>query len=655
MPYSITTKDGIIIRNIPDSIKPDAPELKERVASIRASRTAPPAPPSLDLPAVPGSPEEAAQEQFIREERLRRRAVQPEFSLGEDIIGAAEADLSALSAATTGFAGQIGGTLKGLAEQLLSGKFGTQEAAEAIKQEGERYARAWTYAPRSQSGQAQLGVLAKGAEALTPITPFTQELGVIAQGIRAAAAPAVATARQAAAPVVAGARRAVAPIRQAIGERKPTPGTQPSAGSAGVDIATQRAMKAEELPVPIKLTEGQKTRQFEDVRFERETAKLPEVGEPLRERFAQQNRQLQQNLDAFIDLTGAEAPESGFRRTVGISVDEAIRSRAARDKAKIRGLYKEAEKAGEMSEPANLSPVADYLNQNRAGRSSAPIMSTFAEEIKVQGVGSGALADGTLQIGEVTLGQAENLRKSINRFVKSNDPNDVRIATELKQMIDAQTEGLGGDLYQRARSARARYASEYENIGLVKNLIGSKRGTNDRAIALEDVLNRSIIDPGTSLDTVRQVRRLLQTEGPKGMQAWKELQGGTLQYIKEEALRNVAPDQFGNRIVSPAQLDRVLTNLDKNGKLELVFGKKGAEQLRTINEVAKDVLTVPPGTVNTSNTASVLAGLMDVAISGTSGVPAPIMTSFRLLSNRVKDAKIKARVKRALGEQQERQ
>jgi hypothetical protein len=37
MPYSITTKDGITINNIPDDVAPDAPELKQRVAQIRAS------------------------------------------------------------------------------------------------------------------------------------------------------------------------------------------------------------------------------------------------------------------------------------------------------------------------------------------------------------------------------------------------------------------------------------------------------------------------------------------------------------------------------------------------------------------------------------------------------------------------------------------
>jgi hypothetical protein len=39
---------------------------------------------------------------------------------------------------------------------------------------------------------------------------------------------------------------------------------------------------------------------------------------------------------------------------------------------------------------------------------------------------------------------------------------------------------------------------------------------------------------------------------------------------------------------------------------------------------------------------------MDVAISGTSGVPVPIMSSFRLISKQIKDKKLKARIKLAL-------
>lgn len=46
MPYSITTRDGITINNIPDEMPADAPELKARVAQIRGQAPAPTAAPS---------------------------------------------------------------------------------------------------------------------------------------------------------------------------------------------------------------------------------------------------------------------------------------------------------------------------------------------------------------------------------------------------------------------------------------------------------------------------------------------------------------------------------------------------------------------------------------------------------------------------------
>lgn len=576
----------------------------------------------------------------------------PETSVVDNVVGGAETALALGTGAVGGTAGMIGGTLKGIAEQILSGKFGDMEANKLVQQQAMKGAQAMTYSPRTQAGQEMTQDAAEFVgQFIPPVVPILGATGSVSQGARFAAGQAA----QRAAPVAAKAAQAVKQAAQKVlpAQAAPTPGTMGSASASGVDMATLRQAKANELPVPIPLTKGQRTRQTEDVRFEREAAKNPEIGEPIRQRYAEQQTKLRQNLESFIDQSGAQAPEDSFRRVTGLAVDQALRSRAARDKAKIRTLYQEAKKAGEMAEPADLSPLAQYLNENRAGRSSAPILQTLADELEVQGVGTGKLSDGSLSVGTVTLEQAENLRKSINRFVKDNDPNDVRVAADLKALIDRQTEGLGGSMYKRARAEYARYANNYENIALVKSLIGKKRGSTDRAVALEDVLNRSIIDPGTSLDSVRQIRRLLQTEGPSGQQAWKELQGGTVQYIKEQALRNVAPDEFGNRIVSPAQLDRVITQLDKTGKLDFVFGKKGAEQLRTINDVAKDVLTVPPGSVNTSNTASVLAGMLDVAISGSAGVPVPIATGFRFLTKNIKDAKTKARIKQVLADNQE--
>lgn len=567
-----------------------------------------------------------------------------ETTLGQDIAGAGEAALALGTGATGGSIGMIGGTLKGLAEQLLSGQFGTRQAADAVEQAATEGAQALTFAPRTQAGQEQAQAVAEGLAPLAAIAPMTAELGAIAQGARAAAPVARAAASEVAAPIQRGAQQITQAIRPASADIQSGAAGARSGGAAAVEAGTLRQAKAEELPVPIKLTEGQKSRDFGQQRFERETAKDPEMGEPIRERFAEQNMKLQQNLDAFFDATGAEA---GDLRGSGIVVDKALRSRLARDKAKMRSEYKEAAKAGEMEAKVTLDDLIKHIDESKPEAEVANVLKAARAKAIQLGVAKEG-ESGELIATPVSLKNGELFRRSIGAAT-NREPTNIRQATIMKQLYDEGTAGAGGEAYRRARATRSRIAKDYESVGLVKSLIGQKRGSSDRKIALEDVVRRAVIEPSTSLDDVRQVRRLLQTEGPSGQQAWKELQGATLNYIKEEALKNVARDQQGNAIISPAQLDRAIQKLDKNGKLDFVFGKKGAEMLRTVNDVAKDVLVAPPGAVNTSNTASVLAGLLDVAISGTSGVPAPVMTTLRLATKSIKDAKTRARVRKALG------
>lgn len=567
-------------------------------------------------------------------------ASQPEGpSMLDQAIGAGEAGLTLATGLTGGTVGMIGGTLKGLAEQILSGKFGTQDAVRMVEDEAMKGAQALTYAPRTEEGQQQAAAVGDALRQVLPVTPLTGELAMMSAGARQAA-PVTGQ-------IAAQGRKAAQAVRQRVTPTpaSPTSGTMGSGGAAGVDMAALRREKAAELPVPIKLTEGQATRDFDKTRFERETAKLPDVGEPLRQRFAEQNQKLAQNLDAFLDETGAET--SGLR-SIGESVGKALRDRAAKDKVKIRALYKEAEKKGELEAPVVLDDVAAFLTSHGPEEAVTNVL-TFA---KSKGLSLSIFADdgsGGIVAIPAPLKNVELFRRSINNATNI-EPTNIHFAGLIKATIDDATEGLGGNLYKQARAARRRYAHDYENVPVVKQLLNNKRGTEERAVALEHVLNKVVLEPSTSLDSMRQVRRLLQTEGENGKQAWRELQGGVIQYIKDKALANVAPDQFGNRIVSPAQLERVITQLDRSGKLDYVFGKQGAEKLRVINDVAKDVLTVPPGSVNTSNTAAVLAGLMDVAISGTSGVPAPVMTSFRLLTKSIKDSRLKAKVRQALGE-----
>lgn len=568
----------------------------------------------------------------------------PKTTVGEKVVGAGETALSTVTGATTGAVGMTAGFFKGLADEIIAGNYGSEEAADRIQKKAEEYASNLTYAPKTEAGQEMTEAVGEVAQNLVPLAPLTAELGVVAQSARAARPVASAAVREVAQPVKQAAANLAEQVKAKIGaETKPTPGTGVNAGAAAVDMAELRQAAANELPVPIKLTEGQKTRTFEQQRFERETAKQGEIGQPLRERFQEQNLKLQQNMDAFIDASGAELTDA---RGVGEIVDKALRQRASKDKTKIRTLYKEAEKAGELKNRVDMTPVLEVLKNSESAKSTAPVIG--ATEAELQRL-SALNYTGRGEYNRLTLGDAEQLRKFVNK-VTGSDSTNIKFARDIKEAIDAATEGQGGELYKKARAARAQYAADYENVGLVKQLINTKRGTSDRAIAMEDVLRKSVISPSASLDTVTKLKSLLESEGPTGKQAWKELQGGTLRHIKDEALKSVSRDAAGNPIVSASALDKVITQLDRSGKLDFIFGKKSAEQLRTINEVAKDVLTSPPGVVNTSNTATVLAGLIDVAISGTAGVPAPVATVFKQVTSRIKDAKLRARVKQSLGE-----
>jgi hypothetical protein len=588
-------------------------------------------------------------------------AVAPKPTLGEVAVGTGEAGLTALTGTVGGTVGMVGGTLEGLAQQILNGQFGTPEAADAVERAAAAGAQSLTYAPRTQSGQDQAEALGGAMQQIIPVAPLTG----MAAGLSRAGAPLRMAGVDAAQAARGAVSERIAPIAQAVGERAgaamqavrdrlpgaapaetaPTPGTLGSAGAAGTDMAAQRRALAADLPVPIKLTKGQAERSFEQQRFEQEAAKDPGTGAPLRERYAQQNEDILKNFDAWMDQTGAEAPSL---RAVGTAVDKALVEQAKNDKTAFRMVYKEAEKAGELAEPVELSKVIDHLNESAPDAATAPLLDVARRRAIQLGLAVEG-ADGNLVAQPVTLKAAETFRQAINRATDYEATN-VRQSAIIKGLVDEGTEGAGGNLYKRARDMRSRYAANYENRANVSKLLEKKRGTTDRQVALEDVFDHTVLR--STLDDVRNVRRVLQRGGEEGAQAWRELQGSTVNWIKSEATKGVATDIRGNQIVSPAALNKALRTLDADGKLDFIFGKKGAQQLRDINDLSKAVFTAPPGSVNTSNTASVLlAALTEAGISGSiTGLPIPVLSGLRLVANTMKERRIARRISEALGD-----
>lgn len=411
------------------------------------------------------------------------------------------------------------------------------------------------------------------------------------------------------------------------------------AGSAASTGANIRASRAQELPVPIELARFQRSRLFEEQQRARELAKNNEVGGPIRARLAEQQEALRQNFDRFIDETGSEVWENAAEK--GVVVDQALKKLADVGKTRIRVLYKRAEKAGELAEPVEYAPIKAFIDEQDATTRSrlAPVLDAVANQLAKNDPNN---------TGAIPINALESVRKLINKVAQPGTP-DATFGAELKGLIDTATEGKGGDLYKQARAARIQYANTFENAGLVKKLMGTKPGTTDRQVALEKVAEQAIYSGGTALDDIKALKGVLDQASKRGERAWRELQGATLEHIRNQAYRDITTDESGQRVINAKSLDTIITNLDRSGKLDYVFGVPTANLLRTINDVAKDVVTAPPGSVNASNTSSAAMNAMDtLATWGLSGLPIPggkLLSQFKgLLQNR----ELRKEVKRLL-------
>ena len=383
-------------------------------------------------------------------------------------------------------------------------------------------------------------------------------------------------------------------------------------GAASVTEQKLRSERARELPIPIDLSKDQITRNPADVRFARETAKDPVLGQQFQEHYAHQNNLIQKNLDHMIESTGAEY--SGLNQVeLGKKLFDVVEPARAARKTQITQAYDRARQLGEMKEPVNISPLQNFVKSHEAEAINAPVIKSL--EVKINSLAKD---------GQISLNDLEEVRKMVGRLSQDTATN-ATYGRQINKMIDSLTENKGGKAYQQARKLNANFMTEYENTPVMKNITALKNGNStQRKVAMEDLIQKSVI--GSTRDDTLRLFNSLTKMGPEGQKMVNELKGAVAQKIKDQATKNVQLDINGKPYVSTAALDSIITDLDKSGKLELFFGKKGAEHYRTLNQVTKEIQTVPQGTTNPSGTASTLLATMAEmgAQTAMTGVPIPV-------------------------------
>lgn len=628
--------DGVLVRNVPDNVtqadllaryqlsqKPDAGNVI-----------------NTDVPTVVGSRPNAVNPQPQARPVTMMDRVKALYEVPTAIAGAMVTEPLA----------QAYGIARSIPEAIQTGQ--------APAQIGQKYAQqasqAMQYQPTSPVSQEALGAV---GEALTAakIPAFTPVIGKIPSAMQAAGAirPMIQESvipagrrmagalrnegqmiQEAIQPVTSTIAGAVEPVTSRIAGALRREPSMAGVGAAEVPEARTRYETAQNLRVKVPLTKGMAERDLATQQFEAETAKLyPDtIGKPLITQKAQANDAILQNFDAYVDATGKET--FGLRET-GKVVDKALIQQTKKAKDDIKTAYTTARSSGEMQEPVDYIGITQYIEkQTPTVRAKlAPILDAVDEQIKI---------NDPKKTGKISINQLEDVYQFINQNYDPSDAVGMLHAGKMKELINAATKDKGGELYQTARALRTKYSRQFEDVGAVDKLLRTKKGTTDRAVAFEDVFKHSILDG--SRDDVAAIGLTLKKGGADGQQAWKELQGQTIQHIKNQVTKNSDVDSFGNPVVSPAKFKSVLNEIDQDGKLDYIFGKKGAEEVRNLYETTFNVNNPLKGAVNYSNTSSALMKALD----GVALLPISRVIGVKQGLEKVKEMGIKKQVKESV-------
>jgi hypothetical protein len=509
----------------------------------------------------------------------------PEVSMRDRISGIIETPLALGATLGGGLIAPIAGGIS----LAASGKgINTPEGRKAL----EAGMRAVQYQPRTQTAQQALGAVGEFFQPVTAALPPT--LGSVGTTVNALAFPAM---QQTGAATRQMAGQVMPPVQNALARVLPTP-QQPQMQGMGAASTADQLIREERLArLGIPATAGERTKNLAQQQFESEvqrgviTGISPDVKTKLAEQIggfkANQKQAIVNNFERMTNEVGAEVADPTQMRQVGKIVDKALNDEYTRKYNTYKELYNKADNSGETLQPVPYQNLLDFINSKTPTQRQKldPILDSVAESLAMNDPG---------KTGTITVRALEDIYQQIGKVQNSANAKD------LKQIITQMGEGAGGELYQAARSARKRLAKEFEDVSRVDKLLTTKAGYADRRVALDDVFKHVVLDG--SLEEMRTVTTLLKKSGPEGRQAYAELQGQTIQQMKDMLTKG---DQMSFK-----NLNTLVTRLDSEDKLNYMFGKAGRDQIMDLRDAIKDVVVKEPGAVNYSNTSgAVLRGL----------------------------------------------
>jgi hypothetical protein len=502
-----------------------------------------------------------------------------EVSLRDRIMGVAETPAL--------IAGNVISAVAGPVAEYLGENFGgtpTEFGMSAGKDVGKASRQMIGFTPLTETGPEITGAIGKflGAIPPTPLTSAGTSLSTLMPGAINQLSPIL---RQAVTPtrnVLANTLTRQQPVMEGMGAAK-----------TAEDLLREERLQRLKLPA----TAGERTKSLAQQQFEADVERgaISGVSEDKKAELIkqmgafreEQKQAISRKFQNMAEETGAKVADPTTMRQVGKLVDKALVNAYEQKFNAYKQAYAKADTAGETLQEVPYQNIIDFIKQKTPTmrKTLDPILDSVAESLKMNDP-SGK--------GTISIRALEDVYQQVGKI--KNSPN----AKELKSLIDQATEGAGGDLYRAARTQRKELANQFENVSRVDKLLGTKVGYADRKIAYEDIFKNVVLDG--SLEEMRTVTSLLKKAGPQGRQAYAELQGQTIEHLKDLLTKG---DQMSFK-----NFNTMVNELDFDDKLAYMFGKQGRQEIVDLRDALKDILVKQPGAVNYPNTGgTVMRGL----------------------------------------------
>lgn len=337
----------------------------------------------------------------------------------------------------------------------------------------------------------------------------------------------------------------------------------------------------------LKGTRAQVTGDAQTWQTEAELAKLKDVGSPLRDKYIQDNKQLENLLDSASSRTGGSATDQYGAMQSAL---DAVTGQLDQNKQFIRAAYSNARTA-----PGNDVPLdgAGFAND-----AFTALEQNYAASSLPKGIQS-ILNDVAKNPDKFTLGKSEELIKILNREYQSSlqmgQPTSSTysiglVRDALSQRQNQAMQGLLGNgndaaqAYQFARQANKFNMDQIESMPLLQD---ARKDVKPDRLFNKHILNGNV-------DELDKTIQLLNNINPQSVANIKQQ---TLQFIAEKAIKQ-------NGQFSPAGMKRALDGIGDR-RLSILFSNDELKNIKNISRAGEYLVTQPPHSyVNNSNTSS---------------------------------------------------